>query len=157
MMQFALTLTDTGDEEIRKAILAPLVDYNASQAGPSQGRPLAVTMTDPEGHVLGGLWGYTGYEWLFTQLLVVPSNARGRGFGKKLLEMAETEAAVRGCHSAWLDTYEFQARRFYESSGYVCFGELPNYPTGYMRFFMKKSLNPDTSSESFASFVHARP
>ena len=41
---------------------------------------------------------------------------------------------------AWLDTFEFQARGFYEGIGYECFGELPNYPKGFSRFFMKKTL-----------------
>jgi len=39
----------------------------------------------------------------------------------------------------WLDTFEFQARGFYERLGYTCFGELKNYPTG-SRFFMSKRL-----------------
>lgn len=56
------------------------------------------------------------------------------------MKMAEREAVQRGCHGAWLDTFEFQARGFYEQLGYVCFGELPNYPLGFARFFMKKML-----------------
>jgi len=44
------------------------------------------------------------------------------------------------CHSAWLDTFEFQARGFYERLGYSCFGELPNYPVGFSRYFLKKTL-----------------
>ena len=54
--------------------------------------------------------------------------------------MAEAEAVVRGCHGAWLDTFDFQARGFYEKLGYTCFAELPEYPIGHSRFFMKKPL-----------------
>jgi hypothetical protein len=39
-----------------------------------------------------------------------------------------------------LDTFEFQARGFYEHQGYTCFADLPDYPPGFSRFFMKKSL-----------------
>jgi hypothetical protein len=53
---------------------------------------------------------------------------------------AETEAVARGCHSAWLDTFAFQARPFYERLGYTCFGELNDYPNGSARYFMKKTL-----------------
>ena len=56
----------------------------------------------------------------------------------EIMAMAEQEAIRRGCHGAWLDTFEFQARGFYERIGYECFGELPNYPAGFSRFFMKK-------------------
>lgn len=139
-MTYTLTITDVADENIRQAILAPLRAYNDSQAGPSQGRPLVIQVKDPMGATLGGLWGYTGYGWLFTQLLVVPESLRGQGVGTQLMQLAETEAITRGCHSAWLDTFEFQARGFYERLGYSCFAELPNYPVGFSRFFMKKGL-----------------
>ena len=33
------------------------------------------------------------------------------------------------------------ARGFYEKLGYTCFGELPDYPVGFSRYFMKKALS----------------
>jgi hypothetical protein len=41
-MEHTLEITDVADEAIRKAIVAPLVEYNASQTAPSQNRPLLV-------------------------------------------------------------------------------------------------------------------
>jgi len=140
-MEYTIALTDTPDEEIRKAIVAPLVQYNELKAGPSGYRPLAVVLHNATtSAVMGGMWGHTGYGWLFTQLLVVPEALRGRGIGTKVMQLAEREAILRGCHSAWLDTHEFQAKAFYSRLDYVPFGELPNYPTGYSRIFMKKTL-----------------
>ena len=139
-MNFKLELSDVADESRRKLIVAPLVEYNTSQAGPGNGRPLVIAMKDEFEQIVGGLWGHTGYEWLFTQLLVVPSSHRGTGVGTKLMSMAENEAISRGCVGAWLDTFEFQARGFYERIGYECFAELPNYPTGFSRYFLKKAL-----------------
>ncbi len=146
-MDYTLALTDTADDDARKAILAPLVDYNTRQAGPGQHRPLAVLVRDESGSVIGGLWGHTGYDWLFTQLLVVPETLRGRGVGTGIMQLAEREAVQRGCHGAWLDTFEFQARGFYERLGYECFGELPDYPTGYARYFMRKQLTGVSTGE----------
>ncbi len=139
-MDYTLSLTDIADDAVRQAVLAPLAEYNAAQAGPSQSRPVVVLVKDAAGAVIGGLWGHTGYDWLFTQLLVVPAALRGRGLGTEIMRMAEQEALQRGCHGAWLDTFEFQARGFYENLGYECFGELANYPTGFARYFMKKAL-----------------
>ena len=139
-MDYTLTLTDAGDEDARKAILAALVEYNVSKAGPSQGAPIAVLLRDNADAIIGGLWGSTGYGWLFTQFLVVPAGMRGRGIGTEIMQRAEREAVARGCHGAWLDTFEFQARQFYERIGYTCFSELPDYPVGFSRFFMKKNL-----------------
>lgn len=139
---YSLTLTDTADEALRQAILAPLVEYNLSQAGASGNRPLAVLVHDAQGNVAGGAWGYTGFQWLFIQLLVVPADARGQGLGTQIMQRAEAEAIERGCVGAWLDTFEFQARGFYEKLGYACFGQIDGYPPGYARYFMKKALQP---------------
>jgi GNAT superfamily N-acetyltransferase len=139
-MNYTLTLSDVAEDAVREAILAPLRSFNESKAGPSGGRPLVICVFDDDGKIIGGLWGNTGFGWLYTQLLAVPDSLRGQGVGSKLLAMAETEAIARGCHSSWLDTFEFQARGFYEKLGYQCFGELPNYPVGYKRFFLQKTL-----------------
>ena len=141
-MRYTLSLTDVADEDLRKLIIAPLVEYNAAQAGPSQSTPLVITIRDAENAVVGGLWGSSGYDWLFIQLLVVPSALRGTGVGTEIMRLAEGEAANRGCRGVWLDTFEFQARGFYERLGFECFGELSDYPKGFSRFFMRKLLRP---------------
>ncbi len=140
-MTFNLLLTDDPTDEMRRAVLAPLAEHNTRAAGPSGNRPIAVLIEDRAGAVIGGLWGHTGYEWLFTQLLVVPEPLRGQRIGTRILQMAEDEAVRRGCRAAWLDTFDFQARGFYERLGYACFGELNDYPSGHSRFFMQKRLD----------------
>ncbi|MBY4803705.1 GNAT family N-acetyltransferase [Burkholderia cepacia] len=139
-MTFTYEVTDAGDVNVRKQIVAPLVRFNESQAGPNDFRALAVVVTDAEGTVVGGLWGSTAYGWLHVDLLVVPEAARGRGAGTRIMDLAEAEAVARGCHGAWLDTFDFQARPFYEKRGYVRFGELPDYPAGHTRIFLTKRL-----------------
>jgi ribosomal protein S18 acetylase RimI-like enzyme len=47
---------------------------------------------------------------------------RRRGVGRELMAQAEARAVERGCHAAWLDTFSFQARSFYEKLGYGEFG-----------------------------------
>ncbi|APQ11885.1 GNAT family N-acetyltransferase [Pseudomonas oryzihabitans] len=134
-------LTDEPREDLRDAIAAPLRQYNEDQVGPSGYRALVVTLTRA-GIPLGGLWGYTSYGWLYVQLLAVDEGVRGQGAGRELLLRAEAEAISRGCHGAWLDTHEFQARGFYERLGYELFGELADYPPGFARYFLRKALTP---------------
>lgn len=139
-MNYTIRLTDQPDDATRRGVVEPLVAYNLEKTGRSDSRSLIVALEDAESHaVIGGLWGRTSYDWLFVELLVVPAELRGRGVGSELMQRAEREAFSRGCHSVWLDTFEFQARGFYERLGYTCFGELPNYPVG-SRYFMKKML-----------------
>jgi GNAT superfamily N-acetyltransferase len=139
-MAHTIRMTDVPDDALRNGILAPLVAYNQAKTGRSDHRPLIVAIDDNEGRVVGGLWGRTAYDWLFVELLVVPEPLRGRGIGTDLMTRAEREAISRGCHSAWLDTFEFQARGFYERLGYTCFAQLGDYPAGTTRYFMKKAL-----------------
>ena len=111
-MNLLLNLSDEADPAVRRAIAAPLNAFNDAKAGIDPWRPLVITLTDDVGTVVGGLWGSTGYTWLYVELLVVPAPQRGSGVGTRLLAMAESEALARGCTSAWLDTFEFQARGF---------------------------------------------
>jgi GNAT superfamily N-acetyltransferase len=138
-----LTLVDNPDLSLRDAIVRPLIAFNAQQTGIDDFRLLALTITDDAGAVVGGLWARTAMGWLFVELLFVPEALRNQGIGRDLLRRAEAEAVARGCHHVWLDTFEFQARGFYERLGYRIFGELPDYPAGFSRYFMRKALRGD--------------
>src|SRR5262245_24647400 len=113
-MTFTICALDAPDETIRKRILAPLVTYNETQTGRSDHQLIVLAIEDAQNQVIGGLWGRTALDWLFVELLCVPESLRGRGVGSDLMRRAESEASRRGCHNAWLDTFEFQARGFYE-------------------------------------------
>lgn len=141
-MGHSITLTDANDPAIRNAIVGPLIDFNQRQTGIEDFRPLALVLSDDRGQTIGGLWGRTAFGWLFVELLFVPESLRGSGLGRELMRRAEAEAIARGCHAAWLDTFQFQARGFYERLGYTCFGELNDYPPGFARYFLRKVLKP---------------
>lgn len=137
-------ITDAPPPEALEAIGDGLAEFNAADVGPSERRPLAVLIDGPEARgKRGGLSGYTGWGWLFVQWLWLPEDLRGHGLAGKLLAAAEAEAVLRGCHSAWIDTFNPVARRTYERQGYVVFGELPDFPKGRSRFFLKKTLSFD--------------
>lgn len=139
-LQHRLTVTDQPNDQARLALVSKLSAFNQSKAGESRSRLLSVLIHDNQNTLLGGLWGSTGYQWLCTHLLIIPEKMRGQGVGTEIMGYAEREALRRGCHSAWLDTYEFQARTFYERLGYECFGELKDCPSGFSRYFMKKRI-----------------
>jgi len=54
--------------------------------------------------------------------------------------MIESEATQQGCTHAHLDTFSYEARPFYEKLGYDLFATLEDYPPGYCKYFLKKSL-----------------
>ena len=139
-MRFTISMSDVADETVRSAIGERLGAYNIQQTGVDDRRPLVVTLGDDDGQIVGGLWGRTVWQWLYVELLFVPEPLRRQGIGTDMLQRAEVEAVKRGCRNAWLDTFAFQARGFYERLGYSCFGELTDYPPGFSRYFMKKAL-----------------
>ena len=96
---------------------------------------------DPHGNFLGGVYGVLARGWLFLDGIAVVETAQGQGLGTRLLQAAEAEARQHGCHHAWLETYSFQARPFYERFGYTVFGVLDDYPIGHCRYFMQKDLS----------------
>jgi GNAT superfamily N-acetyltransferase len=102
--------------------------------------PLAIFLRD-EGRIVAGLAGETYCGWLFVRYLWVSDQLRGRGVGRELMARAEARAREHGCHSAWLDTFSFQARGFYEKLGYEEFGRL-DYPPDHHKHFMRKPLAP---------------
>ncbi len=81
-----LQLTDSADDDIRKLIANALIQYNVKLAGPGQQRPLVIAVRDSANAVIGGLWGSTGYGWLYTQMLLVPEALRGQGLGRAIQE-----------------------------------------------------------------------
>jgi GNAT superfamily N-acetyltransferase len=139
-----LVVTDNADPAVRAAIAEGLARSNRAHVGDPNMRPLVVTVRDPaSGELHGGLWGRTAWSWLFIELVFVAEQARGAGWGRRLIRAAEAEALQRNCHSAWVDTYSFQARGFYERLGYGLFGALDDYPAGHQRFFLCKRLSDD--------------
>jgi ribosomal protein S18 acetylase RimI-like enzyme len=101
--------------------------------------PLAVWLRRDR-RVLGGAYGDTHYGWLYLSTLWVDDEVRGLGWGSRLIGVFEAEGVARGCHGAWVDTYGFQAPRFYERMGYQEFGRLNDFPPGSARHFYWKRL-----------------
>lgn len=139
-MAVDLELTSEPSPEDLAVILEGLTAFNEGEVGASERQTLAVLIRDPEGKVIGGLSGYTSWGWLFTQLLFIPQSLRSQGMAGRLLQEAEEEARRRGCHGAWIDTFNPIALKAYERQGYEKFGELPGFVAGRTRTFLKKTL-----------------
>ena len=134
-------LSDASSAE-RDAITAPLDAFSRKQGYVWQPEPLVLALRDDAGGIVGGAIGETNWEWLHVRILAVAESLRDTGWGRRLMHELERLAIERGCHAAWVDTFSFQARPFYERIGYRVFGVLPDYPTGHERYFLSKVLAP---------------
>jgi ribosomal protein S18 acetylase RimI-like enzyme len=123
------------------AILNNLKEYNVESVGPANRKDLTISVRSSKGAVIGGLIGYTHWEWLFISILWVAEDSRGRNIGSNLVAEAESIAKHRGCRAVHLDTFDFQAPDFYEKLGYKKFGEIFDCPVkGKKRLFYKKEF-----------------
>lgn len=117
-----------------------LRDYNRSQVENPTRLSLLISLLDQENRLVGGLFAKISYGWLFVDVLWIAEGNRGKGQGRELLRQAEEEARRHGCLNAWVDTFSFQGRGFYEKNGYTVFGELSDHPPGHARYFLRKTF-----------------
>ena len=139
-MKGDVRIDDKVSKDAETAIVRGLLAFNEAWIGPSDERPVRFVARDELG-VVGGLLGHTRWNWLYVAKLWVDERGRGQGIGTRLLIAAEELARSRGCTDASLDTFEYQARPFYEKLGYELFGTLDGYPPGYRQFYLRKRLS----------------
>jgi GNAT superfamily N-acetyltransferase len=140
MDEVRFELTKDEDGEIAKQISENLVAFNNSIAGESKREYIVFVARNSSGVVLGGIRAHTHRGWLYIHQLCIFEQNRFGGLGSKLVNLAEAEAKKRGCTGAYLDTFSFQAPKFYKKLGYNIYGELNDFPVGHKRLFLKKTL-----------------
>lgn len=123
-----------------KILEGGIAEFNGPELA-SQRRPLSIMIKNSAGLIIAGMNGSTNWGWLYVRLLWVSKDSRGQNLGTQIMQAAEVEARNRNCHGAWLDTFSFQARGFYEKLGYSVFGELEDFPKNNQRHFLFKKLN----------------
>ena len=102
---------------------------------------ISYVLKTEQDNLIGGIiaerlnWGI-----LFISILYVKESFRGFAFGSKLLSEVESEAKKHDCYLAHVDTFDFQAKGFYEKQGYKVFGVLENCPKGHKRYYLQKDL-----------------
>jgi GNAT superfamily N-acetyltransferase len=138
--QLRIEIADEPKLDETEFIVQQLIQFNRRCAGEGSFRRLAVFLRDTDENLVGGLIGSTHWQWLYVDIFWIHESHRGGGYGTSLLAAAEQEAVKRGCQYAYLDTFSFQAPEFYQKHGYAVFGELPDFPAGHSRFFLRKVL-----------------
>ena len=115
-----------------------LVSFNKQMSGWGS-HYFAVELRDPSGALRGGAGVRVnlGAAEVFT--LWTDGEVRGGGNGRLIMETAMREGARLGATKVLLDTYDFQARAFYESLGFEVFGQF-DYPSGNKRFYLMRDI-----------------
>ena len=146
MTETDIALSADVASEDRDAVIDGLVAFNAEHGYPWPWLDLSFVLRDTGGRVVGGILAETNAGWCFVKGLWVAEEHRTRGYGSQLLAAAESAARERGCIGVYLDTYDFQARPFYERHGYTVFGVLPDMPPGGTKYYLAKRLDQPLTS-----------
>jgi GNAT superfamily N-acetyltransferase len=133
---------DNPSWEDREFVDEGLGAYNAPFLRDSRYSYFGAFVRDDAAAIRAGLIGHCYAGWLFIALLWVHAELRRTGVGSRLIAAAERHAIEFGCHSAWVDTFSFQAPDFYPKFGYREFARL-DYPPDHQRLFFKKRLIPE--------------
>jgi len=115
-------------------------EYNVAITGWRDYRTIAIFLRDEAGAIRGGIWAWVWAGWLHVANLFIDEPLRHQGWGDRLLAAAEEEGRDAGAKHAYLETYSFQARPFYEARGYTLAGEIVDLPPGGGYYLMRKDL-----------------
>ena len=121
------------------AIRAGLRAFADPFTGPRRSKPFGFAHKEAE-KIIGGVTGTTVWDWLIVDHLWVDAEVRARGLGSALLERAEQWGISVGCLHARLNTFEFEAREFYEAHGYQVENQSDDFPAGHTQYHLTKRL-----------------
>ena len=128
-------------ESQKSQIIGDLIrSYNRSKREVAESEPLNLYVEDEHGEIMAGLVADTFGNWLEIEYLFVKEDLRGQGIGSQLLQRAESEAKMRNCRFAFVNTYQFQAPAFYQKHGYQEVFILKDYPYTGQRHYYQKDL-----------------
>lgn len=128
-------------ESLKSQIIGDLIhSYNRSKREVAESEPLNLYVEDEYGEIMAGLVAETFGNWLEIEYLFVKEDLRGQGIGSQLLHQAESEAKMRNCRFAFVNTYQFQAPAFYQKQGYKEVFILKDYPYTGQRHYYQKDL-----------------
>ena len=90
--------------------------------------------------LVGGAIGFIEYNWYFLDLLYVDEEYRKKNIGTNLIKEIEKLAREKHLTGIRMETWDFQAKGFYEKNGYSVFAEIKNCPPGTIDYYLKKEL-----------------
>ncbi|WP_088013510.1 GNAT family N-acetyltransferase [Gottfriedia acidiceleris] len=124
---------------IRKKV----IEFNAKNlpnelVAPSEN--ISFVVRNEQEEIVGGITGRMYWHHLSIDFLWVSEEYRHEGFGSQLINQMEEFAIENGCRLIKVDTFSFQAPKFYKKHGFKVFGKIEDHPKGYNQYYFEKRL-----------------
>lgn len=139
-MEYQVVYVEKPEDAAWGVIGKGLDAFNVQIAGEYNFQRICFALQTSDDNIVGGVLGELFWDWFHIDLLWIPEELRGHGYGHQLLLKIEEEAKKRGAKNIFLDTFSFQAPEFYKKHGYQIYGELKDFPPGHQRYFFKKQI-----------------
>lgn len=140
-MKIDYSTSDSVDKEARKEVGSMLSKYNADSLQiDERGEHMEILARNENGEVLGGLYGFTRWTWMYVDWLVLRDDARKKGIGSELMRLCEIECKKREINRIRLNTFGFQAPDFYKKLGFEVVAIEEDFPPDSRTYYMQKYL-----------------
>lgn len=133
-------IDETENSAINTVIKKGIIDYNAPFFGANPSQPFTIYIKDIQSNVIAGLTGFYKGKYTRVDLVWIHEDFRHQGLGRKLILKLEEFSKIKGCRYIQLDTFDFQARPFYEKLGFKCIGTVSKWVEDRDCHFMRKTL-----------------
>lgn len=133
-------VVDHAPNEADNAVVTEGIVASIANVVGERDKAFSVFLKNDSGEVVGGIQAFFDSESIYIDVLWVQENLQHHGYGTKLLAAAEQEAIKNGCVYSLVDTWDFQAEKFYVKNGYERVAEIKNYWHGHAKIFLRKKL-----------------
>jgi len=115
-----------------------LIAFNRARADWNS-QYFTVELLDGEGRLRGGAGARVNLGTVEVSMIWLDEELRGNGWGRRIVDAVAERGRLLKASKILLDTYDFQARDFYEALGFSVFGTL-EYPSGNSRFYLSRDI-----------------
>ncbi len=95
-----IEIINNDDKSVFNELVSSLRQYNTEALGDEKTKPLSVIIRDDDKNLIGGVSGRTIYKHFLVEVLWVKGSCRNKGTGRKLMELAESEAKKEGVQNS---------------------------------------------------------
>jgi GNAT superfamily N-acetyltransferase len=127
------------DSEILEIIKNGVIEYNSKYLGKREFKPFVI-YAEENSQIIGGIVGEVVGNCLRIDWLFVEEAFRGKKIGTRLFNELDKFAKANNCSIMQAETFDFQAKPFYEKQGFTCVGIIEKWVGGRDCHFMRKEL-----------------
>jgi len=129
------------DENDSRWISDQIKKYESNILPEENVREIRLILKNEKGENIGGLLANTRYATLYINDIWINEDQRNKGYGKKLIELAEKKAKEMNCKYCSLGTFDaLKVKKFYEKLGYKVISKSKDSPEGFMGYWFSKKL-----------------